>query len=139
MNTTSDVNESVIFSKSEKLANDHFTGAAWLDMLVPKDSTFNCPIGNVTFEPGARTHWHKHPGGQLLLVTGGKGYSQEEGMPARMIQEGDVEKVSPNTRHWHGVVPDSWLVHISITPNARKGDAEWLEPVTDEEYKSVKD
>jgi quercetin dioxygenase-like cupin family protein len=101
MNTTSDVNESVIFSKGEKLANDHFTGAAWLDVLVPKDHTFNCPVGNVTFSPGARTNWHRHPGGQLLLVTGGTGYSQEEGKPAKVIQEGQVEKVPPNVKHWH--------------------------------------
>jgi len=71
MNKSSDLRESVIFPKGEKIQNDHFTGAAWLEKLVPKDSTFNCPVGNVTFEPGARTHWYRHPGGQLLLVTGG--------------------------------------------------------------------
>jgi len=139
MHTSSDLRDSVIFPKGEKLPNDRFTGTAWLEMLVPKDSIFNCPIGNVTFEPGARTHWHRHPGGQLLLVTGGTGYSQEEGKPVRVIHEGGVEKVLPNVKHWHGATPDSWLVHISITPNAQKGDAEWLEPVTDEEYKSGKD
>ena len=52
-------------------------------MLVTADKEFNCPIGNVTFEPGARNNWHKHPGGQILLATGGRGYYQESGKPAR--------------------------------------------------------
>lgn len=62
MNTSKDLNESLIFPKGEKIKLPYFTGTAWLESLVPKDSTFNCPIGNVTFEPGARNNWHKHPG-----------------------------------------------------------------------------
>ena len=65
-------------------------------MLVPHDSEFNCPIGNVTFEPGCRNNWHKHPGGQILLVTGGRGYYQEEGKPAQELNPGDVVKIHPN-------------------------------------------
>jgi quercetin dioxygenase-like cupin family protein len=107
-------------------------------MLVSNDSTFNCPICNVTFEPGARNNWHKHPGGQILLVTGGKGYYQEEGKPVQAIQEGDVVKIHPNVKHWHGATSDSWFVHIAISTNPQKGDAEWLEPVTDEEYNNLK-
>jgi quercetin dioxygenase-like cupin family protein len=128
----------VIFPKGQKITNPYFTGTAWLESLVPKDSTFNCPIGNVSFEPGARTYWHKHPGGQILLVTGGKGYFREEGQPAQVIREGDVVKIHPGVKHWHGATPDSRLVHLSITPNAQKGDAVWLEPVTDEEYNNLK-
>jgi quercetin dioxygenase-like cupin family protein len=138
MNTSKDLSESVIFPKGEKIKIPYFTGIAWLESLVPKDSTFNCPIGNVTFEPGARTNWHRHPGGQILLITGGKGYFQEEGKPAQVIQEGDVVKIYPGMKHWHGATPDNWLVHLSITPNAQKGDAEWLEPVTGEEYNNLK-
>ena len=134
MNNSKDLSGSVIFPKGQKIADDHFIGTAWVEMLVPMDSTFNCPIGNVTFEPGARNNWHKHPGGQLLLVTGGEGYYQEEGKRARMIQEGDVVKINPNVKHWHGATPDSWLAHIAIITNPQKGDAEWLESVTDEEY-----
>ncbi|MGB9929976.1 MAG: cupin domain-containing protein, partial [Methanosarcina sp.] len=66
------LSESVIFPKGEKLPEQfskYFTGNAWLYMLVPRDNGFNCPIGNVTFEPGCRNNWHKHPGGQILLVT----------------------------------------------------------------------
>ncbi len=133
MNKSNDLSESVIFPKGEKITNDYFIGTAWLEMLVSNDSTFNCQIGNVTFEPGARNNWHKHPGGQILLVTGGKGYFQEEGKPVQVIQEGDVAKIHPNVKHWHGATQDSWFVHISISTNAQKGAQECLEPVTDEE------
>jgi|ERR1035437_4684800 quercetin dioxygenase-like cupin family protein len=107
-------------------------------MLVSNDSTFNCPIGNVTFEPGTRNKWHKHPGGQILLITGGNGYFQEGGKKAQVIQKGDVVKIHSNVKYWHGAAQDSWFVHIVISTNLQKGDAEWLEPVTDEEYKNLK-
>lgn len=137
MDKSNKLSESVIFPKGKKITNAYFTGAVWLEMLVSNDTIFNCPIGNVTFAPGARNNWHKHPGGQLLLVTGGKGYYQEEGKPAQIIKEGDVVKINPDVKHWHGATPDSWLVHIAITTNAQKGDAEWLEPVTDAEYNQL--
>jgi quercetin dioxygenase-like cupin family protein len=126
--------ERVIFPKGEKIVNEHFIGTAWLQALVPDDSTFHCPTFNVTFEPGARNNWHKHPGGQILLVTGGKGYYQEAGRQAQVIREGDVIIIRPDVKHWHGAAPDSWLTHIAISTNVQLGDAEWLEPVTDEEY-----
>ncbi|MEW5920753.1 MAG: cupin domain-containing protein [Bacillota bacterium] len=138
MNKSKNLRESVIFSKGEKITNEYFIGTAWLEMLVSHDSIFNCPIYNVTFEPGARNNWHKHPGGQILLVTGGKGYYQEEGKPVQVIKEGDVVKIHPNVKHWHGATPDSWFVHVGISTNPQKGDAEWLEPVTDEEYSNLK-
>ncbi len=138
MNKSNNLSESVIFLKGEKITNDYLIGTAWLEMLVSNDSTFNCPIGNVTFEPDARNNWHKHPGGQILLVTGGKGYFQEEGKTVQVILEGDVVKIHPNVKHWHGATQDSWFVHIAISTNPQKGDAEWLEPVTDEEYNNLK-
>jgi quercetin dioxygenase-like cupin family protein len=138
MDKSTDLSENVIFPKGEKITNSYFTGAAWLRMLVQSDSTFNCPIGNVTFEPGARNNWHKHPGGQILLVTGGKGYYQEEGKPAQELREGDVVKIPPFVKHWHGAAPDSWFAHLAISTNPEAGDAEWLEPVTDEAYSNLK-
>jgi quercetin dioxygenase-like cupin family protein len=138
MNNSNDLSESVIFPKGQKIADEHFIGTASVETLVPMDSTFNCQVANVTFEPGARNNWHKHPGGQVLLVTGGIGYYQEEGKLARMIQEGDVVKINPNVKHWHGAKSDRWLVHIAIITNPQKGDAEWLEPVTDKEYYNLK-
>jgi quercetin dioxygenase-like cupin family protein len=137
MNKPNDLSESVIFPKGKKITDAHFIETAWVETLVPMDSMFNCQIVNVTFEPGARNNWHKHPGGQLLLVTGGEGYYQEEGKPAQVIKEGDVVKINPNVKHWHGAKPDSWLVHIAIIPNPKMGDAVWLEPVTDEEYNNL--
>jgi quercetin dioxygenase-like cupin family protein len=130
--------ESVIFPKGERITNDHFIGAVWLEVLVPADSTFNCPIFNVTFEPGTRNNWHKHPGGQILLVTSGKGYYQEEGRPAQVLHAGDVVTIRPDVKHWHGAAKDSWFTHIAISTNPQKGEAEWLEPVTDEEYHRIK-
>ena len=123
-----------LFPKGDKITNNNFAGTAWLQMLVLNDSTYNASIGNVTFEPRARTNWHKHPGGQILLVTEGKGYYQEKGKPAQRIQKGDVVKIPPDTEHWHGAAPDNELVHIAISLNTDKGGAIWLQPVTDEEY-----
>ncbi|MEV5030276.1 cupin domain-containing protein [Paenibacillus sp. LPE1-1-1.1] len=134
MNLSNYLTEGVIFPKGDKITNNYFIGTAWLEMIVPLDSTFNCPIGNVTFEPGARNNWHKHPGGQILLVTGGTGYYQEEGKPVEILHEGDVVKIDPDVKHWHGATPDSWFAHIAISTNVQKGDTEWLEPVTDEQY-----
>jgi quercetin dioxygenase-like cupin family protein len=142
MERAKELPERLIFPKGEKIAgdgiaNDHFTGNVWLEMLVPDDSTFQCPVGNVTFEPGARNNWHRHPGGQVLLVTGGRGYYQEEGRQAQVIREGDVVMIRPDVKHWHGAAPESGLTHIAISTNAEQGDAEWLEPVTDEEYHTL--
>ena len=138
MDNLKDLRNSVIFPKGEKIENNYFIGATWLDMLVDEDTTYNCPIGNVTFEPGARNNWHKHPGGQILLVTGGKGYYQEEGKHVQLLKEGDVVKIPPNVKHWHGATKDSWFVHLAISTNPELGGAEWLEAVTNEEYEKLK-
>lgn len=122
------------FPKGEKITNNNFTGTAWLQMLVNNDSIYNTSIGNVTFEPGARTNWHRHPGGQILLVSEGEGYYQEKGKPAQLIRKGDVIRIPPDTEHWHGAAPASSLTHIAISPKTDKGSVVWLKPVTDEEY-----
>lgn len=137
MDKSKELNDSVIFPKGEKITNNYFVGSAWLEMLVSNDDTFNCPIGNVTFEPGARNNWHKHAGGQILLVTGGKGYYQEVGKAAVVLHEGDVVKIHPNVKHWHGAAADSWFAHIAISTNVQMGETEWLEPVTDDEYSQL--
>jgi quercetin dioxygenase-like cupin family protein len=122
------------FPKGEKITSNNFAGTAWLQMLVNNDSTYTTSIGNVTFEPNARTNWHKHPGGQILLVTEGKGYYQERGRPAQLISKGDVVNIPPDAVLWHGASSDKEMVHIAISPNTDKGSVVWLQPVTDEEY-----
>jgi quercetin dioxygenase-like cupin family protein len=138
MSTSSNLNESAIFPKGKKATDGNFTGTAWVERLVLNDDIFNCPIYNVTFSSGARTDWHRHPGGQILLVTGGKGYFKEEGRPVQSLQRGDVVRINPNAKHWHGATTDSSFVHVAINPNRNKGNAEWLGPVADEEYNNVK-
>jgi 4-carboxymuconolactone decarboxylase len=132
--TEQDIQNAEIFPKGTKIANDNFSGTAWLNMLVTNDTTLNTSVGNVTFEPGVRTNWHYHPGGQILLATSGKGRYQEEGTAVREIQKGDVIKCAPNIRHWHGAAPDSEFSHIAIGTNTDKGAVVWLQPVNDEEY-----
>ena len=122
------------FPKGEKISNSNFTGTAYVYMLITPDNIYNASIGNVTFEPKARTNWHKHPGGQILLVTDGKGFYQEKGKPAQLIRKGDVVRIPPDTEHWHGAAPDSGMTHVAISPNLEKGSVNWMQPVTDEEY-----
>lgn len=125
-----------IFAQGE--ANPYgqfFTGQTYLTMLSTKDNVWNAPIGNVTFEPGARTNWHKHSGGQILLVTAGEGRYRERGGEIRVLRPGDVVRIAPEVEHWHGAAPDSWFTHISIETNGADNQAVWLEPVTDTEYK----
>ena len=136
MNTSE--TQHAIFPKGDRAPADYFVGTAWVKNLVPADETFNTLIGNVVFEPGARNNWHKHPGGQILIVTDGKGYYQEKGQPIRLLQPGDVVRIAPDLVHWHGAAPDSAFTHIAVNTNIQRGIVEWLQKVTDEEYNSYK-
>lgn len=127
-----------IFPRGENAPANNFTGTVWVKPLVPNDSVFNCVIGSVTFEPGARSNWHYHPAGQILLVTEGTGYYQEKGQSISVIRKGDVIKCLPNVEHWHGASPGSMMTHIAINPNTEKGIVVWLQKVSDEEYKNLK-
>jgi len=112
----------------------YFTGTSYLNML----STERVFIGNVTFEPGCRNFWHiHHKGGQILLVTAGRGWYQEWGRPARELRSGDVVNIPPETKHWHGAAKDSWFAHVAVEVPAEGGSNEWLEPVSEEEYKRL--
>jgi 4-carboxymuconolactone decarboxylase len=126
--------DKMLFTKGVKAPAVNFTGTVWVNMLVQAQGGLDCSVGVVTFEPGARTNWHSHPGGQVLLVTEGKGYYQEKGQPKRVIQKGDIVKCLPGVTHWHGALPGSKLTHIAIAPDAEKGNTVWLQQVTDEEY-----
>ena len=129
----------LVFPKGEIITNNNFTGTAWLKWLVTNDSIFNCPVGNVTFEPGARTNWHKHPGGQILLITGGKGYYQERGKNATLAKKGDVILIQPDVEHWHGASSNEQFSHIAINTNVQNGKTIWFEPIPDEYYNSLKE
>lgn len=113
----------------------YFTGTTHLNMLCTKDNIWNSSIGNVTFEKGARTNWHKHSGGQILLVTAGEGRYQERGKDIQILKTGDVVKIPPDVEHWHGAAPDSMLAHISIETNIPDNTTTWLEPVSEKEYR----
>lgn len=127
-------NNNSIFPKGEKASPNYFTGTAWVNILVAKDETGSYSVGDVVFEPGCRNNWHKHPAGQILLITGGRGFYQEKGKPARLLSKGDVVVIPSHVEHWHGAARDSRLTHIAITTNSNEGAVEWLAPVTDEEY-----
>lgn len=127
-----------IFQKGEKGVADHFTGNAWNTALVANDSTYNTVIGNVYFEPGARSNWHTHPSGQILIITDGVGYHQIKGEPKQTIRKGDVIKCPPNVLHWHGASPDTGMQQMYILPKTEKGIVTWLQKVTDEEYNGIK-
>jgi quercetin dioxygenase-like cupin family protein/alkylhydroperoxidase/carboxymuconolactone decarboxylase family protein YurZ len=123
-----------VFPKGEIVKSGNFTGTAWLYPLFSNDTTYNIYAGSVRFEPNARTHWHYHPGGQILLVLSGTGLYQEKGKPMKKIQKGDVIQCPPNVEHWHGASPESELTHVAIGTNPGKGPVVWLTPVTDKEY-----
>lgn len=134
-NMKTDKNElEAIFPKGEKGPADYFTGNAYNIGLVDVDSVFTTAVGNVYFEPGARSNWHSHPAGQILIITDGVGYHQIEGQPIETIKRGDVVKCPPNVRHWHGASPEAGLQQLYIVPNTEKGIVDWQEAVTDEQY-----
>lgn len=115
--------------------SEFFTGQTYLTRLSAYDNVWRSSIANVTFEPGARTHWHKHSGGQILLVLGGKGFYQEKGKERRILNKGDIVRIPIDTEHWHGAAPDSWLTHISIETNGENNQTTWLNPVSEKDYK----
>ncbi|NCD72085.1 cupin domain-containing protein [Mucilaginibacter agri] len=117
-----------------KLTAANFTGKVWVQPLVPRDSVFNLVAGAVTFSPGARSYWHTHNAGQILMVLDGTGYTQEKGKPIRVIHKGEVITCPPNVEHWHGALPGSSMVQLSLNTYADKGVVKWLRPVTDAEY-----
>jgi quercetin dioxygenase-like cupin family protein len=111
-----------------------FTGAVRID--APFAGTDAARVGGatVTFEPGARTAWHRHPLGQLLLVTAGAGRVQREGGPVQAIHPGDIVWIAPNERHWHGAASTTAMTHIAIAEALDGQVVEWLDHVSDADY-----
>lgn len=126
-----------IFPKGEIATNtDNYTGTVWLNALSQPDSIFNFSVTLATFTAGSKLDWHIHPGGQMLLITEGKGYYQERGKPGQVVTKGDIVKSGPGVEHWHAAAPDSEFAYVAISP-VEGGSTIWLEAVTDEEYGSV--
>jgi quercetin dioxygenase-like cupin family protein len=113
-----------------------FTGNVRIDPLFqPNDST-RANASSVTFEPGARTAWHSHPLGQHLIVTAGSGRVQNWDGPVQEIRPGDVVWSPPGEKHWHGAAPTTAMTHISIVEQLDGKGADWMEHVSDEQYRS---
>lgn len=115
----------------------YFIGQSYLAPV----STSQVGIFNVTFEPGCRNNWHIHHaksgGGQILICVGGRGLYQEWGKEAVLMLPGDVINIPEGVKHWHGAAPDSWFSHLSVEVSGEEKSNEWLEPVTDAEYRNA--
>jgi 4-carboxymuconolactone decarboxylase len=131
-------NTNGLFPKGNRGPSAWFTGSVYVQPLVnPQEMENLYSVGNVTFEAGARTHWHTHPIGQTLLVTEGSGWYKERGKPAKPLVKGSVVAIPKDVEHWHGAAEDSLMVHIAISNMADGSNVTWLAPVTDEEYREV--
>ncbi len=113
---------------------ESFTGRVRIDPVIMAPDPSRVRALTVTFEPGARTAWHTHPLGQLLIVTAGKGLVQMEGDGIHEIRPGDVVWFAPDERHWHGAAPDTGMTHIAIQEALDGSNVTWMEHVTDAEY-----
>jgi quercetin dioxygenase-like cupin family protein len=114
---------------------ENFTGSVRIDPLVQAPAPARVVAAAVTFEPGARTAWHTHPLGQNLIVIYGCGLVQSWGGPIEKIRPGDVVSCPPAEKHWHGATPTTAVTHIAIQEQLDGKAVEWMEKVSDEQYK----
>ena len=114
----------------------NFTGPVELEMLFVPDGPDRTSAGLVSFPPGARTHWHSHPLGQTLVVTAGVGRIQREGGPVQELRAGDVARIPPGVKHWHGASANRAMSHIAIQEAHEGKTADWMEPVGDDQYEA---
>ena len=121
---------------SAKGPADWFTGTVRIDPLFQTSDPARVGGANVTFEPGARTAWHTHPLGQTLIVTAGFGLVQRKGGTIQEIRPGDVIWFPPGEKHWHGASPTTAMTHIAIQESLDGKAVDWLEHVTDEQYRN---
>jgi quercetin dioxygenase-like cupin family protein len=119
---------------SSKGPAQYFTGSARIDPLFAMHPPMNTSGAYVTFEPGARSAWHTHPAGQVLIVTAGVGRVQRWGGKVEEIRPGDVIWTPPGVKHWHGADPTTSLTHIAIQDTVGGKNVEWMEKVSDEQY-----
>jgi quercetin dioxygenase-like cupin family protein len=120
---------------SRKAPAEYFTGTVRMDALFKADALGRAVGLSVTFEPGARTAWHTHPLGQSLIVTAGCGWVQRWGGPIEEMRPGDVITFTAGEKHWHGATPTTAMTHIAIQEALDGRTADWMEYVTDEQYR----
>ncbi len=135
--TKASAQEHSFFTKGEKSPNVHHVGTTYLKEISSPDSIFNSSIAYVMMEAGARLDWHKHPGGQILMITEGEGYYQERNKPKQTVRKGEVIKCQPDVEHWHGATPESAVSYMASSPT-HKGKTIWLQKLTEEEYLGTK-
>ena len=116
----------------------YFSGRVQIRPLFSASEPARMSCGCVTFDPCARSAWHTHPLGQTLIVMSGRGLVQSWGGPVREIRAGDVIWTPPGEKHWHGAAPDSSMTHIAIQEALDGKNVDWMEKVTDDEYRKVK-
>ena len=121
---------------SSKGPAEWFTGSVRIDPLFQAHNPARAAGASVTFEPGARTAWHTHPLGQTLIITAGCGWVQREGGPVEEVHPGDVVWFPPGEKHWHGAAPTTAMTHIAIQEELDGKVVEWMEKVSDEQYKA---
>jgi quercetin dioxygenase-like cupin family protein len=114
---------------------DWFTGTVRIDPLFAANAPARAAGNAVTFEPGARTAWHTHPLGQVLIVTAGYGLVQREGGRVEEIRPGDVVRFTPGEKHWHGASPTTAMTHIAIQESLDGKAVDWMEKVSEEQYR----
>jgi quercetin dioxygenase-like cupin family protein len=112
-----------------------FTGTVRVDPLFQVGDPTRVSGGQVTFEPGARTMWHTHPLGQTIIIASGLGWAQSEGGPIEEIRPGDVIWFPPDEKHWHGATATTAMTHIAITESLNGKNVEWMEKVSDQQYR----
>jgi 4-carboxymuconolactone decarboxylase len=113
---------------------ENFTGSVRVDPLLQASAPARASASLVTFEAGARTAWHTHPLGQVLIVTAGTGRVQRWGDPVEEIRQGDVVWIPPGQKHWHGAAPNSSMAHIAIVEQLDGKAVEWMEKVSEAQY-----
>ena len=120
---------------SRKGPAEYFTGAVRIDPLFAPPEPARASAGRVTFEPGARTAWHTHPVGQMLIIVSGLGWVQREGGPIEEVRPGDVVWFPASLKHWHGATPTTAMTHIAIQEAVNGKNVDWMEKVSDEQYR----
>jgi 4-carboxymuconolactone decarboxylase len=127
--------KSSFIEKGNQAPADYFVGDVNVNLLLNAEE-YNTIMAIVSFEAGARTNWHTHTNGQILIVSEGEGYYQEKGKSIQVIKVGDVVQIPINVEHWHGASHKSAMRHFAIIPDKGTDKTEWLSPVTENEYNS---